>query len=160
MGSIPGQGRSPGGGHSNLLSILAWRIPWTEKPGGLQSTGSQRVRHNCTCRHIKSFFYLEAFMIFLKSLEFLVYQNMPRNVSFLIKTIWNSTSQFSLPVFSSRKFFSLGLIIPFFFLLILLFLFIPLRNAYYSYIGSSGPNFLISYHFSNDLPLFHFCSMF
>ena len=115
MGSIPGQGRSPGGGHSNLLSILAWRIPWTEKPGGLQSTGSQRVRHNCTCRHIKSFFYLEAFMIFLKSLEFLVYQNMPRNVSFLIKTIWNSTSQFSLPVFSSRKFFSLGLIIPFFF---------------------------------------------
>ena len=25
-------------------SILAWRIPWTEEPGGLQSTGSQRVR--------------------------------------------------------------------------------------------------------------------
>ena len=27
-------------------SILAWRIPWTEKPGGLQSIGSQRVRHD------------------------------------------------------------------------------------------------------------------
>ena len=27
-------------------SILAWRIPWTEKPGGLQSMGSHRVRHN------------------------------------------------------------------------------------------------------------------
>ena len=27
-------------------SILAWRIPWTEKPGGLQSMGSQRVRHD------------------------------------------------------------------------------------------------------------------
>ena len=26
-------------------SILAWRIPWTEKPGGLQSVGSQRVGH-------------------------------------------------------------------------------------------------------------------
>ena len=26
-------------------SIPAWRIPWTEEPGGLQSTGSQRVRH-------------------------------------------------------------------------------------------------------------------
>ena len=26
-------------------SILAWRIPWTEEPGGLQSTGSQRVGH-------------------------------------------------------------------------------------------------------------------
>ena len=29
--------------HSN---ILAWRIPWTEEPGGLQSIGSQRVRYN------------------------------------------------------------------------------------------------------------------
>ena len=28
------------------FSILAWRIPWTEEPGGLQSTGSQRVGHN------------------------------------------------------------------------------------------------------------------
>ena len=27
-------------------SILAWKIPWTEKPGGLQSKGIQRVRHN------------------------------------------------------------------------------------------------------------------
>ena len=27
-------------------SILAWRIPWTEKPGGLQSMGSQRVRYD------------------------------------------------------------------------------------------------------------------
>ena len=26
--------------------ILAWRIPWTEEAGGLQSMGSQRVRHN------------------------------------------------------------------------------------------------------------------
>ena len=28
------------------FSILAWRIPWTEEPGRLQSVGSQRVRHN------------------------------------------------------------------------------------------------------------------
>ena len=27
-------------------SILAWRIPWTEEPGGLQSMGSQGVGHN------------------------------------------------------------------------------------------------------------------
>ena len=27
-------------------SILAWRIPWTEEPSGLQSMGSQRVGHN------------------------------------------------------------------------------------------------------------------
>ena len=29
-------------------SILAWKIPWTEQPGGLRSTGSQRVGHNFT----------------------------------------------------------------------------------------------------------------
>ena len=29
-------------------SILAWRIPWTQKPGGLQSMGSQRVYNQCS----------------------------------------------------------------------------------------------------------------
>ena len=28
------------------VSILAWEIPWTEEPGGLESMGWQRVRHN------------------------------------------------------------------------------------------------------------------
>ena len=32
-------------------SILAWRLPWTEEPGGLQSIGSQRVRCNLACTH-------------------------------------------------------------------------------------------------------------
>ena len=32
---IPGSGRSPGGGHATYSIILAWRIPWTEEPGGL-----------------------------------------------------------------------------------------------------------------------------
>ena len=45
-GSITGSGRSPGGGHGTPLHILAWRIPWTEEPGGLQSMGSHRVRHD------------------------------------------------------------------------------------------------------------------
>ena len=45
-GLISGLGRSPGEGNGNLLSILAWRIPWTEEPGGLQSIGLQRVRHD------------------------------------------------------------------------------------------------------------------
>ena len=38
-GLIPGLGRSPGEGNDNLSSIFAWEIPWTEEPGGLQSTG-------------------------------------------------------------------------------------------------------------------------
>ena len=32
-------------GMATYSSILVWRILWTEEPGGLQSTGSQRVRH-------------------------------------------------------------------------------------------------------------------
>ena len=32
--------------HSSVLaSILAWEIPWTEEPGGLQSIGLQRIGH-------------------------------------------------------------------------------------------------------------------
>ena len=40
---------------ATLSSILAWRIPWAEEPGGLQSTGSPRVRHNWSksaCTHM------------------------------------------------------------------------------------------------------------
>ena len=33
-------------GMATHSSILAWRIPWTEEPGGLQSMGFQRVRHD------------------------------------------------------------------------------------------------------------------
>ena len=33
-------------GMATHFSILAWRIQWTEEPGGLQSIGSQRVRHD------------------------------------------------------------------------------------------------------------------
>ena len=68
MGSIPGLGKSPGEGtgyplqYSCLVekemathsSILAWRILWTEEPGGLLCMGSHRVRHNWSdlaCMH-------------------------------------------------------------------------------------------------------------
>ena len=40
QGSIPGLGRSPEEGMATHSSTLAWRIPWTEEPGGLQSMGS------------------------------------------------------------------------------------------------------------------------
>ena len=38
-------------GMSTHSSVLAWRIPWTEEPGGLQSMGSQRVRHDRATKH-------------------------------------------------------------------------------------------------------------
>ena len=31
--------------------ILAWRIPWAEEPGGLQSMGSQRIGHDYVAEH-------------------------------------------------------------------------------------------------------------
>ena len=43
-GSIPGSGRSPGGGNDNPYSILAWRIAWPEEPGRLKPMWLQGVR--------------------------------------------------------------------------------------------------------------------
>ena len=45
-GSIPRSGKSLEEEMASHSSILAWRIPWTEKPGSLRSTGSQRVGHD------------------------------------------------------------------------------------------------------------------
>ena len=45
-GLIPGMGRSPGAGMATHSIILAWRIPWTEEPDGLQSIGLQIVEHD------------------------------------------------------------------------------------------------------------------
>ena len=46
LGSIPGLEDPLEEGMATHSSILAWRIPWTEEPGGLQSMGWQRVRHD------------------------------------------------------------------------------------------------------------------
>ena len=46
MQETPGLGRSPREGNGNHSSILAWRIPWTEEPDGLQSMGLKRVRYS------------------------------------------------------------------------------------------------------------------
>ena len=42
--SIPGSERSPGKGMVTRSSILIWRIPWTEEPGGLHFMGSQKSK--------------------------------------------------------------------------------------------------------------------
>ena len=41
MSSIPGSGRSPGGGKATSSSILAWEIPGTEEPGGFTKSQTQ-----------------------------------------------------------------------------------------------------------------------
>ena len=55
-GLIPGSGRSMEESMATHSSVLAWRIPWTEDPGGLQSIGLQRVGHNWSnlaCMHTR-----------------------------------------------------------------------------------------------------------
>ena len=51
MSSIPGSGRAPGGGTATHSNILAWRIPWTEDPGGLQSIGHKESDRNEVTEH-------------------------------------------------------------------------------------------------------------
>ena len=43
VGSLPGSGRSLAEGMATHSSILAWRTPWREEPGELQSTGSHKA---------------------------------------------------------------------------------------------------------------------
>ena len=54
-------------------SILAWRIPWTEGPGGLYSMGSQRVRHDRATNTT------EQLTLFWASQVVLVVKNLPAN---------------------------------------------------------------------------------
>ena len=51
LGSISGLVRSPGGWHGTYSSILAWRIPRTEEPGGLQSIALQSIGHDWATKH-------------------------------------------------------------------------------------------------------------
>ena len=46
LGLIPGSGRPPEKEMATHFSTLAWKIPWTEEPGRLQSMGLQRVGHD------------------------------------------------------------------------------------------------------------------
>ena len=51
MGSIPGQEDPLEKEIATYSSILAWKITWTEEPGGLQSKGSQTAKHNWATKH-------------------------------------------------------------------------------------------------------------
>ena len=46
VASVPGWEDPLEEGMATYSNILAWRIPWTEEPGGLQSVGSKRVGHD------------------------------------------------------------------------------------------------------------------
>ena len=61
-------------------SILAWRIPWTEEPGGLQSIGSHKVRHDWSNWAYTIIFYTSNFISKEnQSLQFPRLSNLPSN---------------------------------------------------------------------------------
>ena len=62
MGSIPGSGRSPGGGHDNPLQYSCLDNPVERELGGVQSIGLQRIGHDWSdLVHIPSPYFLESF---------------------------------------------------------------------------------------------------
>ena len=63
--SIPRSGRSPGEGNGNPLQYSCLRIPWTEEPGGLQSTGSKELGMTEQLKHthtLLSRFFSQCFL--------------------------------------------------------------------------------------------------
>ena len=54
LGSVPGLEDPLQEGVATHSSILAWRIPWTEEPGGLPSMGSHRVGHDWVTKHAQT----------------------------------------------------------------------------------------------------------
>ena len=64
-------------GLATLFSILTWRIPWTEEPDRLQSTGSPRVGHDgsnlCTC--VQAYFYKKTWKVKLQFIHWMLFKN-------------------------------------------------------------------------------------
>ena len=91
-------------------SILAWEIPWTEEPGGLQSLGLQRVRHDWVTKHK----LVPAKMDWKRWDFFLFKKNLFKGIRFLLKWWELKESKFQRNVNSttvswySTKVFSLG----------------------------------------------------
>ena len=85
-GLIPRSGRSSGEGNVTHSSTGAWKFPWTEEPGRLQSLGSQRVKHNWATS-----LSFQGFILCLWSslCIFLLYISKEME-SFFLKILWES----------------------------------------------------------------------
>ena len=74
-------------------SILAWRIPWIEEPGGLQSTGSQRVGHDWETSHTHiCFISIYADNKILSGRNFFVWSS---KVTYTLTTVWRTPNAYS-----------------------------------------------------------------
>ena len=69
-GLIPGSGRSPGGGNGNLFQYSCKRISRTEGSDGLQSIGSQRIRHYGVNEHSSEYYTILPYTMLFSSVQF------------------------------------------------------------------------------------------
>ena len=102
-GSIPSSGRSPGEENATHSSVLAWEIPWTGKPGRLQSMGSQKSQTHPRMyaysekkvSQMKCIFPVSIWFVRLRCLSQLPsHQEMPDQDSLLAETVTTETDLF------------------------------------------------------------------
>ena len=73
LGLIPGSGRSPGGGKGNPLQYCCLENSWTEESSGLQSMGSERVRHDWLTHTYVFLYWICSNFLSFKTLDCLFY---------------------------------------------------------------------------------------
>ena len=89
VGSVPGSGRSPGEGNGNPFQYPYQEIPWTDKPGGLQSIVSQRVRHDWATQHLAGMSWWKKYIkVFILSFRKQFYHTWSSN-SHSAEILWN-----------------------------------------------------------------------
>ena len=64
-GSNTASGGSPGWKMATHSSFLAWKIPWTEEPGGLEFKEYQRVGHDWATEHTENYIYIPVYLFTL-----------------------------------------------------------------------------------------------
>ena len=77
-------------------SILAWTNPWTEEPGGLQSTWSQRVRHNWARIHTHTHTHTHTLLCEWKGVSTVYTHNSANSLqqNFLVEILWHLPDSF------------------------------------------------------------------
>ena len=85
-------------------SILAWKNPWTEEPGGLQSKGLQRLRHDLT--HVR-FLSLDSRLLLYKNTVYaycLESCNLPLVLAFTCSHCVKMNNEFSIRTFGIQSY--------------------------------------------------------
>ena len=95
VSSVPGWGRSPGGGNGNTLQYSYLENPWTEEPGGLQSTGLQRAGHDLVTEHaciIEIQTWISGSLLPLSYHTFINLSGGPANLPFSLSSLYPHSS--------------------------------------------------------------------